>query len=72
MWKHAKSAGRILRRDHECGSLQKPQEEFQDQTMNVEAYKKCRKNFKSRLWKCVKTAGIISRPDYKCLIAQRV
>ena len=40
--------------------------------MNVEAYEKCRKNFKSSLWKCVKSAGIISKQDYECWNVQRV
>ena len=46
MWKRAKSAERMSRLYYECGSMQ---EEFQDQTMNVEACKECRKNFKARL-----------------------
>ena len=37
MWKCAKSARIISRPDYECGSMQRLQEEFQDQTMNIEA-----------------------------------
>ena len=49
MWNHAKSAGRMSGPDYECGILEKVQEEFQDQTMNVEVCEQCRKNFKTRL-----------------------
>ena len=48
MWKCAKSAGRISRQDYECISTQIVQEEFEDQTINVEACEECRKNFKTR------------------------
>ena len=46
MWKHAKSAGLISRPDYEYGS---ELEEFQNQTMNVEAQEECRKNVKTRI-----------------------
>ena len=36
MWNRAMSAGRMSGPDYECGRLEKVQEEFQDQTMNVE------------------------------------
>ena len=49
MWKHVKSARRISRPDYKCRSVQKVQEEFQDQTINVEACEECRKNFKTKL-----------------------
>ena len=65
MWKREKSAGVILRQDYECGSMRKVQEEFQNQTDNVEVCSECTKNFKTRLriWKPKKSAGRISRPD---------
>ena len=47
-WKCVKSVGRITRPDYECGCVQRVQEVFQHQTMNVEACKDCRYNFKTR------------------------
>ena len=49
MWKLAKSAGIISRPDYEFESMQRVQEEFQDQSMNVDACEECRNNFKTRL-----------------------
>ena len=59
MWKCGKSAGRSSRTYYECGSMERAQEEFQDQTFNVEACKECKKNFKTRLrmWKSANSEG---------------
>ena len=65
MWKRAKSEGRKSRPNYECGSMCRVHEEFQNQTMNVEAYEEFMKNFKIslRMQKCEKNAGRISIPD---------
>ena len=74
MWKRVKSAGRFSRPDFECGSVRRVQEEFQNQIMNVEAWKECRSNFKIGLWmwRHVKNEGRILRPDYKRRSVQRM
>ena len=47
MWNRAKSAGRMSGPEYECVRLKKVQDEFQDQTMNMEAYTECRKIVKN-------------------------
>ena len=49
------------------------QEEFQDQTMNVEVCEECIKNFKTRLvmWKRVKSAARNLRQDFECRNVRR-
>ena len=42
MCKRAKSKERISRADYECCSMQRVQEEFQDQFKNVEVFEECR------------------------------
>ena len=37
MLKRAKNAGRMTRPDYECGGMKRVQQEFKDETMNVEA-----------------------------------
>ena len=65
MWNRAKSAGRLSRPDYECRGVQKVQEDFQDQSMNVEACEECRKNVKTRLkmWKCEMIAETVYITD---------
>ena len=74
MWRHAKNEGRILRPDYKRRSVQRMQEEFQYQTMNVESCEESRKNVQTRLcmWKHVKSAARMSRQDYEYGSVQRV
>ena len=50
------------------------QEEFPNQTMNMEACKECRSNFKSglRMWRQAKNEGRILRPEYKRRSVQKM
>ena len=64
----------ILRLYYEWDSVRRVQEIIQDQTMNLEACKECRNNFKTGLWtwKGAKSAERMSRPNFECGNVPRV